>query len=193
MVSKETAKKRGKPAPAPLDQARLRDLALSYVARFATSAAKLEAYLARKIRERGADDDLGPDAVRALVGQLVELGYVDDAAYARAKAGGLLQRGYGARRVEQALRGAGIGEDVRDRVRPDEARARHAALALVRKRRFGPYAVQPADKAGREKQIAAMVRAGHGFDMARVLVEAGSVDDAETWAMELDDDASPMD
>lgn len=193
MVSKETAKKRGKPAPAPLDQARLRDLALSYVARFATSAAKLEAYLARKIRERGADDDLGPDAVRALVGQLVELGYVDDAAYARAKAGGLLQRGYGARRVEQALRGAGIGEDVRDRVRPDEARARHAALALVRKRRFGPYAVQPADRAGREKQIAAMVRAGHGFDMARVLVEAGSVDDAETWAMELDDDASPMD
>lgn len=193
MVSKETAKKRGKPAPAELDQSRLRDLALSYVARFATSSAKLEAYLIRKIREKGAVEDLGPDTVRALVDRLVELGYVDDAAYARAKAGGLLRRGYGARRVDQALRGAGIAEDVRDKVRPDEAGARHAALALVQKRRFGPYAVQPPDMAKREKQIAAMIRAGHGFDTARALIEAGSIDEAEEWAMELDDDAFPMD
>jgi len=193
MVSKETAKRREKPTPAPLDSARLRDLALSYVARFATSAAKLEAYLARKIRERGAEDELGPDAVRALVDRLVDLGYVDDEAYARAKSGGLLRRGYGARRVDQALRGAGIDEEVCDAVRPDEAGARHAALTLVQKRRFGPYAVQPADRAKREKQIAAMIRAGHGFDAARALIEAGSVDEAEQWAIELDDDAFPMD
>lgn len=193
MVSKETAKKRGKPAPAPLDQARLRDLALSYVARFATSSTKLEAYLARKIRERGATEELSADAVRALVDRLVELGYVDDESYARARAGGLLRRGYGARRVDQALRGAGIDEDVRDAVRPDEAGARRAALALVRKRRFGPFAVQPPDMARREKQIAAMIRAGHGFDAARFLIEAGSADEAEQWAMELDDNAYPMD
>lgn len=193
MVSKETAKKRGKPAPAPLDQARLRDLALSYVARFATSSAKLEAYLTRKIHERGADQELGAGAVRALVTRLVELGYVDDAAYARAKAGGLLRRGYGSRRVDQALRGAGIEEELREAVRPDEAGARHAALALVQKRCFGPYAVQPPDMAKREKQLAAMIRAGHGFETARKLIEAECMAEAEEWASELDDDIFPMD
>ena len=35
----------------PLDKARLEELALAYVARFATSAARLESYLARKLRE----------------------------------------------------------------------------------------------------------------------------------------------
>jgi regulatory protein len=36
--------------PKPLDPARLDELALTYVARFATSAAKLERYLKRKLR-----------------------------------------------------------------------------------------------------------------------------------------------
>ncbi len=39
--------------PSPLTATRLQDLALSYVARFATTRAKLEAYLVRKLRERG--------------------------------------------------------------------------------------------------------------------------------------------
>ena len=48
---------RPKRTPKPLDSVRLNDLALHYVARFATSAAKLEAYLARKLRERGWDGE----------------------------------------------------------------------------------------------------------------------------------------
>ena len=36
----------------PLDAARLDELALAYVARFATSRAKLLRYLARKVRDR---------------------------------------------------------------------------------------------------------------------------------------------
>ncbi|MFW5633982.1 MAG: RecX family transcriptional regulator, partial [Erythrobacter sp.] len=64
----------------------LRDLALSYAARFATTGAKLEAYLARKMRERGvAEDDDGRMVeldVPALVARLVELGDVDGLAVA---------------------------------------------------------------------------------------------------------------
>src|SRR3546814_11041951 len=70
-------------------------------------------YLERKLRERGrAEGEEVPD-FRALVARLVELGYGDDEAYARARAGGLLRRGYGGRRVEQSLRAAGIDEEVR--------------------------------------------------------------------------------
>lgn len=172
-------------APRPLDRPRLEELALAYVARFATSAAKLEAYLARKLRERGWDGEGEPDP-SAIVARFVEFGYIDDASFARAKAGGLLRRGYGPRRVAQALGAAGIDETVRQGVRSEESEERRAALALARKRRFGPFGPQEPDRAAhakrREKQIAAMLRAGHPFDSARAVVDAQTVEEAENWA-----------
>lgn len=170
-------------APKPLDPARLEELALAYVARFATSAAKLEGYLRRKLRERGWDGE-GEAPVAALVARFVENGYVDDLAYARAKSGSLLRRGYGQRRIGQALHAAGIGEKVRDEVRAGEADQRRAALALARKRGFGPFGRELPDRAQREKQIAAMLRAGHGLDAARALTGAGSMEEVEAWAGE---------
>ncbi len=166
---------------------RLRDLALAYVARFATSAGKLEQYLKRKLRERGWEGESAPD-VRALVARYVELGYVDDTAYARTKAGDLLRRGYGPRRVAQALGQAGIDEEVRGRVEASELEAREAALHMARKRRFGPFALDPVDRALREKQLAAMIRAGHGFDIARAVLDAASEKAAEDWVREAHDD-----
>jgi regulatory protein len=100
----------------------------------------------------------------------------------------LLKRGYGMRRVTQALGAAGIAEDVREDVRPGEGAARRAALAMARKRGFGPFAGVPLDRAVREKQIAAMLRAGHPLDSARELVDARSVDAAEEWAAQASED-----
>ena len=78
----------------PLDQRRLEELALAYVARFATSSGKLTAYLARKLRERGWAEDAGPPPdLAALAARYAEIGYLDDAAYARSKGEGLLRRG----------------------------------------------------------------------------------------------------
>lgn len=156
-------------------------MALRYVARFATSTAKLSDYLARKLRERGWEGE-GEAPVSAIVDRFVAAGYIDDEAYARARSGSLLRRGYGKRRIDQALGAAGIGEDLRDAVRAGEADLRRAALALARKRRFGPFGSGVADRNGREKQVAAMLRAGHRLDMARELVNAQSVDAAECWA-----------
>jgi regulatory protein len=167
----------------PLDRARLEELALAYVARFATSEAKLAAYLARKLRERGwsGEGDELPD-VGALARRYAELGYVDDAAYAQAKSGGLLRRGYGPRRVSQALRAAGIGEEQREAAQPSGESVRHAALVMARKRRFGPFGGERPDPARREKQIAGMLRAGHSLDNAREIVDAASIEAAEEWA-----------
>ena len=180
-------KPRPKRAPKPLDSARFEELALAYVARFATSAARLESYLRRKLRERGWDGE-GEPPVSALVERFVRAGYIDDAVYARAKTGSLLRRGYGLRRIGQALHAAGIGEDVREEVRAGPAAQRQAALALARKRRFGPFAGQPLDRQAREKQLAAMLRAGHPLDMARAVIEAGDIEAAEEWAMQAEDD-----
>ena len=174
---------RRKRPPKPLDRQRLEELALAYVARFATSAAKLERYLVRKLRERTWEGEGDPD-IAALVERYVELGYVDDEAFARARTGGLLQRGYGLRRVNQALGEAGIAEEVREGVAPGEAAQRRAALAYARKRRFGPFGAEPPDRDRREKQLAAMIRAGHPFDSARALIDAPGEAAAQDWAAE---------
>ncbi|AKH43869.1 regulatory protein [Altererythrobacter atlanticus] len=181
--------KRRRAKPKPLDEARLQELALAYMARFATTTSKLERYLYRKLRERGWDGENEPD-LPAMVSRYAELGYVDDEAFARAKSGSLLRRGYGPRRVNQALGEAGVGESIREDMRPDEAQERHAALAMARKRGFGPFgrAGGAIDPARREKQIAAMMRAGHRLDNALQIIDARSAEVAEEWAAEADED-----
>lgn len=158
-----------RPRP-PLTAAKLDELALHYVGRFATSKGKLIDYLWRKVRERGWEGEREADPV-AIAERLAGYGYVDDAAFALSRARALGGRGYGARRVGQALHAARINEH-------DSAAARQlaedervdAALRMARKRRVGPYADAPLDPVKREKAIGAMIRAGHGFALARAIV-----------------------
>jgi len=178
----------GRKARKPLEAVQLRDLALSYVARYATSGARLERYLARKLAERGWADEGNPPDLGALIADFVQQGYVDDAGYARMRAGSLERRGYGARRVVQALAEAGVAEPVRRAALGDAASQREAALVLARKRRLGPFGAPVADRAGREKQLGVLLRAGHAMDMAREIVNAASVAALEEWAAELDGD-----
>ncbi len=182
-------KNRQKRVPRPLDRPRLQELALAYVARFSTSSAKLEAYLRRKLRERGWDDEGEPDP-GGIAARFVELGYIDDESYARSRTGSLMRRGYGLRRVSQDLRAAGIDEATREDIAPGEAEQRRAAFALARKRRFGPFGRELPDRERREKQLAAMLRAGHSLDSARQMVEATSEKDAEAWVAEAENEES---
>lgn len=187
MFTKRRPDRSQKRPPKPLDPVRLEELALAYVARFATSAAKLEDYLKRKLRERGWDGE-GDPPVSALAAKFVEAGFIDDLSYARAKSGSLLRRGYGQRRIGQALHAAGIAEEVRDEVRPGAGAERCAALAMVQKRRFGPFGTVMPDRLAREKQIAALLRAGHRLDSARELVNFSSIAAALDWAGQDEED-----
>lgn len=190
-------RKRVKP---PLGEAQLRDLALHYAARFATTAARVEAYLLRKIREHGLAEDADGRTVAvdipALVARLVELGYVDDDAYARMRARDLGGRGYGGRRVEETLRHAGVGEAVRRSHAPGEAASRRAAALMAQKRRIGPWAAAPGDppadpiarRKAHEKAVAAMLRAGHQYDHVKVILAAAGPEDVEDWLAEAADE-----
>ena len=157
----------------PLDATKLEELAISYVGRFATSRAKLKAYLGRKLRERGWSG-AGEPPIDALADRLTELGYVDDRAYALAKARSLSSRGYGRGRVRQALVQAGIAEenagDANDLAATEAYRA---ALRFARRRSFGPFADSKPDARNRERAIAAMIRAGHEFGLARTIIDLG--------------------
>lgn len=162
----------GKRLPPPLDEDMLRDLALRHAARFATSRGKLLAYLRRKLRERGWRGGKPADP-EGLADHFVELGYIDDAGYAMMKSASLGRRGYGARRIGEELRAAGIAEE--DRAQADAQTRKDAWSAadrFARRKRLGPYATAPLDPPAREKAIAAFLRAGHDYAVARKWVDA---------------------
>lgn len=159
--------------PRPLDRAALEALALAYVGRFATSRAKLIAYLGRKLRERGWASDDGTDApVEAIAERLVALRYVDDEAYAAMKTSAMQRRGLGTRRIAQALRHDGIAADIRKEMTPDPQARWAAAERLARRRHIGPFAPERPDRPAREKHLAAFLRAGHDLETARTWVDA---------------------
>jgi regulatory protein len=152
-----------------MDQARLQELALRYVGKYSTTRAKLSGYLNRKIRERGWEGKRPAD-VGGIADRFAELGYVDDAAYALGQSRSLSARGYGKRRLTDKLRLAGVDEaDGGEARRHADAEAVRAALRLAERRRLGPFASIEADRPQREKWVAAMIRAGHGFGLARAI------------------------
>lgn len=167
---------RNRRAPRPLDQATLERLALRHVERFATTRARLIAYLDRKVRECGWHGL--PADPAALADRMVALGYIDDRAFAAARAGAMARRGLGGRRISAALRAAGVAEDDGASLAPMIAQgALAAALRFAQRKRLGPYAATAPDRIMRERQLAAMIRAGHSFELARKIMAVMPGDD----------------
>ncbi len=163
---------RPKPPPRPLDAERLRALALHYAGRYATTKGKLGSYLNRKIRERGWEGER-PANLEALIQEFAELGYVNDAGFAEARARSFVRRGFGTRRLSQDLNAAGISEsDGLDAMQEAQAGAWASADNFAKRKRIGPYAQDIAEPALKQKQLQAFLRAGHSWDISRIFVNA---------------------
>ena len=164
-----------RPPPPPLDAATLRDLGLRYVGRYATSAAKLQRYLARKLWERGWGGE-GAAPVDGLIASFVEQGYVDDRSFGEARARGLAVKGFGERRVGQDLQAAGLARDLAREIGAT-VDGRAAAERFAQRRRFGPWDAHGFDPDRHRKQVAAMLRAGHDFATTRAVLRGDPVED----------------
>lgn len=161
--------RKGRRAPPPLTQAKLQELALRYVGKYATTRAKLRSYLARKVRERGWQADCEPD-FETLANRFAELGYVDDASFALGQSRSFSARGLGKRRLANKLRLTGVNETDSEAANAHaDSAAVAAALRLAERRRIGPFAAASVDRKQREKWIATMIRAGHSFALARAI------------------------
>ncbi len=158
----------------PLDPRTLEAIALRYVERFQTTRARLVRYLSRKVRERGWDEESPPD-LEAIATNFVTRGYIDEGAFAEARSRGMKARGLGARRIHERLRADGVSPpDV-----VDEEEALALALAFARRRRLGPFGPPSSDPRVRQRQMAAMLRAGHSIEVSRKVL---SQDVAVTYA-----------
>ena len=86
----------------------------------------------------------------------------------------------------EALRVAGVDETDSEAARElADADAISAALRFAQKRKLGPFAERGLDDPRqREKAIAAMVRAGHGFGLARAIAEMRPAEAADGQEIE---------
>lgn len=164
--------------PEPTPRERARALALRALAHRPRTEAEIRARLGRAGLAAEADDT---------VAWLVRLGYLDDAAYARARARGLVTGGRaGPRLAERRLRAAGIGEAaakaaVREALEEASgAGAGSAELALCRAlavRRARGIAPDALDVRGRARLARWLL--GRGFAPAVVARVVGTFDDAD--------------
>jgi len=162
----------------------LRNSALHYLERYATSSAHLRRLLlvkvARSAAAHGTDTEAGAAAVEALIGRLIAQGLLDDAAFARTKARSLHRRGGSARAIRGRLSQLGLGADLIEAafaaLAEDVGDAEFAAaVGYARRRRLGPYRSDPADREERrERDLAALGRRGFSYELARRIVEAES-------------------
>jgi regulatory protein len=156
-----------------LNAQKLHDLTMAYVARFATSTGKLQRYLEQKIRTSEWTGD-EPPRIDALIEKCCALGLIDDKDFAERKTQSLARRGYGPARVRSTLRYSGINENLSEETLSnftnDPDAMEQAALVYAKKRKFGPFAMHLPSPMERQKQTAAMLRAGHTFEIVRKIL-----------------------
>lgn len=193
MTEQTSDKKRRKPKPAT--QERLRKAALYYIDRYATSAEHLKSVLMRRVirsaRLHETDQQEGQIWIDEIVADLVNRGLVDDRAFAETRALSLHRGGASRRKIAMALKVKGVGdEDIETALRALEETHANAELVAARnyarRRRFGPWR-SPAERTERrDRDLAAMARAGFSFRMAQRVIDAADIDALERDVADLD-------
>jgi len=187
-MSEEKGKGKGRgrrlprPAGAAPDEARLREAALAYLARFAATEAGLRRVLERRVERwaRAAEAEGQPrEAIAAAAARartaaaevaraMVAAGVVDDAAFAESRARRLARAGRSRRAIAAHLAAKGVDEATAATAIPAGEEAElAAALAFCRRRRIGPFARAAADAEARRKALAALARGGFAQETAR--------------------------
>ncbi len=185
----DSTPRRKRQPPRKMTRERVFNIAKFHVERFSTTTGHLRTVLMRRcdraLHVHGGDRAEAAAWVDEAVQSLVRAGAIDDARFALAKAQALRGRGRTAGRIKVALMTKGVPRElidqaVADSSGPDDDEAAYAsALAYVRRRRLGPF--RPKDRIKSDpkelrnqaqKDLAAVVRAGFAFDIARRALKA---------------------
>lgn len=194
MNDQQSERKRRQPKPAT--QERLRKAALYYIDRYATSAEHLKSVLMRRVsrsaRLHETDQQEGQTWIDEIVADLVNRKLIDDTAFAETRAISLHRGGASKRKIAMALRAKGVGSDDIDgalrSLEETHANAEFsAACNYARRRRFGPWRNADERTDRRDRDLAAMARAGFGFQMAQRVIDAPDIDTLERERASYDD------
>lgn len=156
----------------------LQHAAMHYLERYAAPSAQLRRVLQRKIalscRHHGDEQSRFDDMLDSVVARCVASGLVDDARFAEARAASLRRKGQSARAVAARLSAKGVTRDLvaqHSAVEPEQELA--AARIAAKRKRLGPWS--RGDRAtNRQKDLAAMARAGFSMTIARTVIDGAS-------------------
>ena len=184
----DKSKSQNKKRPRKITESSLRNIALHYLQRYATSKENLKLILKRRIMNSAQYHEINLTEstvwVETLVEQLAKSGMVDDRTYAEGRMRTLFRRGESTKSISHRLKQKGVNSNLVQQViaklyteTPDPNLS--AAKKLVRRRRLGPYR-QPDTREGRQdKDLAAVARAGFDFQTARKVIYAETIKELE--------------
>ncbi|MEP3116457.1 RecX family transcriptional regulator [Nisaea sp.] len=175
-------KRREKKPPKPITESYLRNVALWYMERYASSAANLKAVLMRRVRlssaYHGSDPAEGAVMVDAVVQRYCEAGILNDRLFAETRVRSLVARGTSAKMIRRKLMEKGVSPDDIEAALAEVVDQQNGELAsaarYARRRRIGPFRLIEKRDENRDRDMAALARQGFGFGIAAKVVDAES-------------------
>lgn len=169
--------------PRPVSREWLFRAAAHYLERYGSSSGNLRRVLRRKVERRTREREEVASDFHALVDETVahflELKLVDDQAYAEARVATLRRKGTSLTRTRMKLIEKGVdAETATAALGRDEMAEAEAARRLVRRRRLGPHRTRERAER-RDRDIAAVMRAGFSFRDAVAAVDGSGEEGAE--------------
>ena len=187
MTEQNQATQRKRRQPRKVTPTSLRNAALYYLQRYASSSENLREVLTRRVRRAERHHEIDRDEAASWIDAIVEdfqkSGLLDDRTYAEARVQTMFRQGRSQRRMALELRNKGVASADIDAAlatlaTEHQAHDRTAALRYVRRRRLGPYR-QRAREEYRDRDLAAVARAGFDYETARRVIDAESVESLE--------------
>ena len=166
----------------------------NYMQRYVATEAQLRRVLMRRLqknwRNRGdkvteEERQRGIDLVDVQIEKLRQAGRIQDGRVARMWTEHYVNRGKSLPFIRQKLREKGIESTlIADSIQAVHSQMEdpelESAIIYARKRRLGPYREAPEGQTARkQKDLSAMMRAGHRYDVVRKVLECSTVEEVE--------------
>ncbi|MET1415652.1 RecX family transcriptional regulator [Roseibium sp. HPY-6] len=161
---------------------RLTRAALHYLERYSSSQENLRKVLERRVlkacRVHERDPQDFADHIQAVIEKCLSAGLINDRIYAETKTASLRRRGGSRRKIEAQLSAKGVDRTTIEGVLNDDQHSdAEAARVYARRRRLGPFRNRADRNDRRDKDLAAMCRAGFSFAVSKAIVDGTAEDD----------------
>lgn len=168
-------RRRERKVPKKPSETGLFNAAVYYLQRYAASVAMLRRFLERRVkRAERAHATTWPEAAawteRAIT-RLTAAGALDDTRLAEAKTASLRRAGKSTRMISLKLRQKGFAAELISRSAGDGKAADLEAIeTFARKKKLGRYRPEAQRQEKRQKDLAALMRAGYAYGLAKTLL-----------------------
>jgi len=168
-----------KSPPKPPTKTRLRNIALYYLERFESSESNLRAVLQRRIDKYAFyDKAYRPEQAYQWAEEVIEeclkKNFVNDERFAEFKIENYLNAGKSKRYIEQKLKQKGVDDKIVEEILSTADYSEYdTALNFARKKKIACFRPDEENRsANRQKDLAALIRAGFDYDVAKEVLDA---------------------